>query len=119
MGSKQRDGQKLGPLGFIAPIGYISTILGGSSKPGWALHPSPGAGKGEVTSRVPSGDGGKAILADAQMKAVEAVGVILFAHVDRAMARVSMYDFLEETGKCASKLHRFCWGKTDYFLVQV
>jgi hypothetical protein len=91
-------------------IGYVSTSLSGGSKPGWAVHPPHGAGKGESDKQSAIGgwwesDAKGEDVADAQMKAVEAIGNILFAHADRAMARVSVYNFLEETDKCASKLH--------------
>jgi hypothetical protein len=53
------------------------------------------------------------------MEAIEAIGNILFAHVDRAMAWIGVYNALEETGKCASKLHRFRGREANRLLVQV
>ncbi len=53
------------------------------------------------------------------MEAIEAIGNILFAHVDRAMAWIGVYNALEETGKCASKLHRFRGSEANGLLVEI
>jgi hypothetical protein len=53
------------------------------------------------------------------MEAIEAIGDIFFAHADGAVARIGVDNALEETGKCASELHRFRGREANGLLVQV
>jgi hypothetical protein len=105
-------------------IGKVGTGLGGCGEPRGACHPPHGAseGKGDEESAIGSWRKGNAKgkdVAGAKVKAIEAIGDILLAHEDGAMARIGVDNALEETGKCASELHRFRWREADGLLVQI
>jgi hypothetical protein len=99
-------------LGGQCEVGEVGTGLGGRREPRWALHPPHGASewKGDEESAIGcrwEGNAKGEDVAWSQVEAIEAIGDVFFAHADGAMARVGVYNALEETGKCSAKLHRF------------